>query len=78
MDEKPSVTHHGSDHSDPSLLVSNQEDTKMPRTVPDHSKAVAEQIAAMSAEEYALAERRLIRKLDLRLIPWMTQVFLTY
>ena len=44
----------------------------MPDTMPDHSKAVSAQIAAMTPEEYAEAERKLLRKLDLKLIPWMT------
>lgn len=63
-------------HSDPSLVVDEQQNAKMTDTIPDHSKAAAAQIAAMSAAEYAEAERKLLRKLDLRLIPWMTCVHL--
>ena len=43
----------------------------MPDTIPNHSKEAAMQIAAMSPQEYALAEKKLLRKLDLKLIPWM-------
>nr|XP_018265893.1 uncharacterized protein I303_02269 [Kwoniella dejecticola CBS 10117]OBR88051.1 hypothetical protein I303_02269 [Kwoniella dejecticola CBS 10117] len=52
------------------------EDHKMPDTMPDHSKAAAEIIARMSPEEYALAEKKLLRKLDFKLIPWMTLLYL--
>ena len=47
---------------------------QMPDTIPNHNAEAAAQLAAMSVEEYALAEKKLLRKLDLRLIPWMTCV----
>jgi hypothetical protein len=34
--------------------------------------ALARAIAAMSPEEYKVAERKLLRKIDRKLIPWMT------
>ena len=52
--------------------VMNGDLKKNPDTVPDHSEAMAAQIAAMSPEEYSQAERKLLRKMDLNLIPWMT------
>lgn len=72
MNEKEIVrSGSGSDsHSDPSFIATVK-DISSP---PDPVLAVREQIAAMSAEEYALAEKKLLRKLDLRLIPWMTWV----
>ena len=72
MNDEKQQFRSGMDHSDPSVLVSKQDDTKMPDTVPDHSKGVAAQITAMTPEEYAEAERKLLRKLDFKLIPWMT------
>jgi len=75
MNEKTNGHHasHQSDtHSDPSLLVTSQEDTKMPHSIPDHVKAIADEIGRMTPEEYALADKKLLWKLDTRLIPWMT------
>ncbi|WRT65141.1 uncharacterized protein IL334_002083 [Kwoniella shivajii] len=56
--------------------VANTEDSKMPDTMPNHSKLAAETIARMTPEEYADAEKKLLRKLDLKLIPWMTLLYL--
>ena len=34
----------------------------------------AAEVAAMSPEEYAAFERKLLRKMDLKIIPWITYV----
>lgn len=49
-----------------------REDAKMPDTLPDHSQAAAAELAAMSPEEYAAFEKKLMWKLDLKIIPWIT------
>ncbi|KAK8846631.1 hypothetical protein IAR55_005718 [Kwoniella newhampshirensis] len=76
--EKPLMAQH--DHPRSSLdshrYVANTDDAKMPDTMPDHSREAAEQIATLSKEEYLEMERRLLRKLDLKLIPWMTLLYL--
>lgn len=59
---------------DSNRLVANTSDAYMPDTMPDHKQAVAEQIAAMSPEEFQAMEKQLLWKMDLKLIPWMTYV----
>ncbi|OCF37720.1 hypothetical protein I317_04076 [Kwoniella heveanensis CBS 569] len=56
--------------------VANTEDSKMPDTMPNHSHEAAEAIARLTPEEYAAMEKRLLRKLDFKLIPWMTLLYL--
>lgn len=53
-------------------VLSDVSDYKAPTTTPDHRQALAEEIAAMSAEEYEAADRKLLAKLDRNLVPWMT------
>jgi hypothetical protein len=48
------------------------EDELMPDTIPNHNAEAAAQIAAMSPEEFAAAEKALLWKIDTRLVPWMT------
>ncbi|OCF76535.1 hypothetical protein I204_02232 [Kwoniella mangroviensis CBS 8886] len=74
--EKYEITTASRTSLDSHRYVANTEDSKMPDTMPDHSKLAAEQIASMSPEEYAEAEKKLLRKLDLNLIPWMTLLYL--
>ncbi|EIW68677.1 hypothetical protein TREMEDRAFT_44495 [Tremella mesenterica DSM 1558] len=62
--------------ADSSAFVADTEDQKMPSTLPDHKRALAAEIAAMSPEEYRVAERKLVRKIDKNLIPWMTLLYL--
>ncbi|OXG27858.1 hypothetical protein C367_02538 [Cryptococcus neoformans Ze90-1] len=61
---------------DSNRLVANTSDAYMPDTMPDHKQAVAEQIAAMSPEEFQAMEKQLLWKMDLKLIPWMTLLYL--
>ena len=44
------------------------------RDEPAYSSPEAAQIAAMSPEEYAAFEKKLVRKQDLNIIPWITWV----
>ncbi|KAL7421740.1 hypothetical protein Q5752_003511 [Cryptotrichosporon argae] len=48
-------------------------DGQMPKEL---DPAIEQQIAAMSKEEYAEVERKLLRRLDINLIPWMTLLYL--
>jgi hypothetical protein len=59
-------------NTDSSSFVGNEADHKSPAGVPDHRREFAEQIAAMSADEYAEMDRRVIRKMDKNIIPWIT------
>lgn len=59
---------------DSNRFVANTSDADMPDTMPDHKHAAAEQIAAMSREEFQAMEKQLLWKMDLKLIPWMTYV----
>lgn len=52
--------------------LSNASDSKTPSTIPDHRQVLAEEIAAMSPEEYEAADKKLLAKLDRNLVPWMT------
>ena len=54
--------------------LSNASDSKTPSTIPDHRQVLAEEIAAMSPEEYEAADKKLLAKLDRNLVPWMTWV----
>nr|XP_019008895.1 uncharacterized protein I206_06581 [Kwoniella pini CBS 10737]OCF47676.1 hypothetical protein I206_06581 [Kwoniella pini CBS 10737] len=65
-----------SNDSSNQFINNNNEDQKMPDTIPNHSKIASETIFQMSPEEYALAEKKLLRKLDFKLIPWMTLLYL--
>ena len=47
-------------------------DGKISPTGPDHRSEFGAKIAAMSPEEYAEAEKKLLRKMDLNIIPWIT------
>nr|ODO00972.1 hypothetical protein L204_01697 [Cryptococcus depauperatus CBS 7855] len=42
----------------------------------DEKSAAAAQLAAMSPEEYQAMEKKLLRRMDLNLIPWMTLLYL--
>lgn len=53
-------------------VLSDISDYKAPSTTPDHRQVLAEEIAAMSPEEYEAADRKLLAKLDRNLVPWMT------
>ncbi|OCF34043.1 hypothetical protein I316_04390 [Kwoniella heveanensis BCC8398] len=55
--------------------VAAQGDSRTPSTIPDHKQALAEEIAAMSPEEFEAAEKRLVAKIDRNLVPWMTLLF---
>lgn len=59
---------------DSNRFVANTSDADMPDNMPDHKHAAAEQIAAMSREEFQAMEKQLLWKMDLKLIPWMTYV----
>lgn len=60
---------------DGNRIVVNTSDVDMPDT--DHKQEAAEQIAAMSPEEFQALEKKLLWKIDLKLIPWMTYVKLS-
>lgn len=60
---------------DGNRIVVNTSDVDMPDT--DHKHEAAEQIAAMSSEEFQALEKKLLWKIDLKLIPWMTYVKLS-
>ena len=47
-------------------------DRKMPSATGDQHPEFTAQILAMSPEEYAAAEKKLLRKMDLNIIPWIT------
>lgn len=53
-------------------VLSDVSDYKAHSTTPDHRQVLAEEIAAMSPEEYEAADRKLLAKLDRNLVPWMT------
>ncbi|WRT65182.1 uncharacterized protein IL334_002125 [Kwoniella shivajii] len=55
--------------------ISQEGDSRTPSTIPDHKQSLAEEIAAMSPEEFDLAEKKLIKKIDRNLVPWMTLLF---
>lgn len=57
---------------DGNRIVVNTSDVDMPDT--DHKREAAQQIAAMSPEEFQALEKKLLWKIDLKLIPWMTYV----
>ncbi|KAL0243529.1 hypothetical protein I308_105495 [Cryptococcus tetragattii IND107] len=59
---------------DGNRIVVNTSDVDMPDT--DHKREAAEQIAAMSPEEFQALEKKLLWKIDLKLIPWMTLLYL--
>ncbi|WVQ83828.1 hypothetical protein IAT38_005972 [Cryptococcus sp. DSM 104549] len=74
LDEKP--TNHSRTSLDSRRYVANGPDAEMPEHVPNHSQAAAEQIANMSREEFQALEKKLLRRMDMRLIPWMTLLYL--
>lgn len=43
-----------------------------PDTFPDHSESAAQQLRNLSKEEYDELERKTVRKMDLRMVPWLT------
>lgn len=47
-------------------------DEKVPEKQGNHSNEYAAQLAALSPSEYAEMERKLVRKMDLRMVPWLT------
>lgn len=55
----------------------NDPDHKHPTGIPDHHQDLAAQIAAMSPEEYAELDRRVLWKMDKNIIPWITYVHTT-
>lgn len=57
---------------DGNRIVVNTSDADIPDT--DYKREAAEQIAAMSPEEFHALEKKLLWKIDLKLIPWMTYV----
>lgn len=57
---------------DGNRIVVNTSDVDIPDT--DQKREAAEQIAAMSPEEFQALEKKLLWKIDLKLIPWMTYV----
>lgn len=59
--------HH--DHHQHQITVTGKEDGVL------HNEHLAA-IMAMSPEERALAEKKLLRKIDMRLVPWMTLLYL--
>ena len=78
--DNETTTHATMDHEKPIHTSTSppdsslhNEDTK-PDTVPDEVDLAAAQIAAMSPEEYAEAERLLLKKLDRNIVPWITWV----
>ena len=54
------------------VMAAHEPSHKNPDTVPDHNAELRAQIAAMSPEEYSEAEKKLVRKIDLHIIPWIT------
>lgn len=70
----------GSASSNPSL-PSNIIDTKSeshanPSGIPDHHQELAQQLAAMSPEEYLAFEKKVLKKMDWNIIPWITLLYL--
>jgi hypothetical protein len=57
--------------STPDVLLS-QNTTNYTYSHDEENPSVAAQLAAMSPEKYQEAEKKLIRKMDMKLIPWMT------
>lgn len=47
-----------------------------PFGVPDHDQSAARELAAMSPEEYAAFEKKVLRKMDWNIIPWITLLYL--
>jgi hypothetical protein len=63
--------------SDPSVgSISDRQDVKATGTMPDSSSDAAAELAKLSEQEYNAMERKLLRKIDRKLIPWMTCVTL--
>ncbi len=47
-------------------------DGKTPRPYPNHSPEAAAQLHAMSWEEREALDKKLVKKIDIRLVPWLT------
>ena len=60
------------DHPDSNSSIESNTITRPEPGVPVMNDDDALLISRMSEEEYRLAENKLLRKMDLRLIPWMT------
>lgn len=43
--------------------------------IPEERREAARQLAAMTPEEYAAYEKKILWKMDLNIIPWITYVF---
>lgn len=47
-----------------------------PDGIPDHHQELAQQLAAMSPEEYLAFEKKVLKKMDWNIIPWITLLYL--
>jgi len=54
--------------------MTDRQDLKATGTRPDSSSDAASELARLSEDEYKAMERQLLRKIDRKLIPWMTCV----
>lgn len=51
---------------------SNQNELKNLQDLPEERRGPAIELANMTPEEYAAFEKRTLRKMDIRIIPWIT------
>lgn len=51
---------------------SNQNELKNLQDLPEERRGPAVELANMTPEEYAAFERKTLRKMDIRIIPWIT------
>lgn len=58
--------------ADPEHAFGQEKESNINGLTVMHDEESAKIIAAMSAEEWAVAEKKLLRKMDVQLIPWMT------
>lgn len=51
---------------------SNQNELKNLQDLPEERRGPAVELANMTPEEYSAFERKTLRKMDIRIIPWIT------
>ena len=71
--EKSAAVARAENNSNPSMMDTSP-DHKNPYGVPDHRQEFARQLAAMTPEEYAEFDRKVLWKMDRNIIPWITYV----
>lgn len=74
IDEKTTTRPTTTAAGDKALLdPTNGSNTSLtPDTFPNHDDTAAQQLRSLSKEEYDELERKTVRKMDLRMVPWLT------